>query len=126
MNSLFKELADTALTDEQVKEPLVAKNCKIDEIMPNTELIVSKNDRSLIELILKNSVKNISGLIISKYASREVKVIKEQQTNTLHVFNFIIRDSKIDFISCTCWGSKEFIEELCQKLNIIQTSGKLN
>lgn len=107
MNSLFKELADTALTDELVKEPLVAKNCKIDEIMPNTELI------------------NISGLIISKYASREVKVIKEQQTNTLHVFNFIIRDSKIDFISCTCWGSKEFIEELCQKLNIIQTSVRI-
>lgn len=43
----FKELADTALTEK----PLVAKNCKIDEIMPNTELVVSLSICSSLKLI---------------------------------------------------------------------------
>jgi hypothetical protein len=40
-----------------------------------------------------------------------------------YVFNFTIRDTDIDFINVSCWGSQEFIESQIEKLEICQTSG---
>ena len=36
----------------------------------------------------------------------------------LHVFGMIIRDSEMDFIYVTFWGSKEYIDQIVNKVDI--------
>ena len=41
-----------------------------------------------------------------------------------YVFSFILRDSEIDFINVSCWGSKDFIDVLSEKIEIASTASK--
>lgn len=36
----------------------------------------------------------------------------------VYVFNFVLRDSKIDFINVTCWGNRSYIDDLLNQINI--------
>ena len=43
---------------------------------------------------------------------------------TSHVFMFLLRDSENDYISVDCWGSKVFIQNLMQIVNIQDGASK--
>lgn len=39
--------------------------------------------------------------------------------------SFIIRDSIIDFLMVNCWGTSEFIDDLCDQIHISDSIGEL-
>lgn len=39
------------------------------------------------------------------------------------MFDFTLRDSPIDFINVTCWGTRDYITELEDTIQIAKTSG---
>lgn len=49
---------------------------------------------------------------------REVSTIRDQQQRVAYVLNFTLRDSEVDFINVAVWGSREFIEEAIDKVQI--------
>ena len=39
------------------------------------------------------------------------------------MFDFTLRDSPIDFINVTCWGTRDYITEIEDKIQISKSSG---
>ncbi len=46
-------------------------------------------------------------------------------TKPLHVLSFVLRDSAVDFVNVSCWGSAQFIDDLTSRLQILNSTSCL-
>ena len=123
MQDLF-ESANLKSIKQQLttKTPSPAKVCTIEQIQSNSDLIVITSYFHFPCLYLSLDfclLQTISGLVISKYEMREVCTVRDQQQKVSYVLNFILRDSEVDFINVSVWGSsREFVENAVEKVQI--------
>jgi len=71
-------------------------------------------------LILTNKLtwKEIKGIVLSKQSAN-------QSNESKGVLNFVLRDSKIDYINVACWGGKAFIDDICSKIQVLGNPSKI-
>jgi hypothetical protein len=48
-----------------------------------------------------------------------------QPNESKGVLNFVLRDSKIDYINVACWGGKAFIDDICSKIQVLGNPSKI-
>lgn len=55
--------------------------------------------------------------------------MSKQSANQLNeskgVLNFVLRDSKIDYINVACWGGKTFLDDICSKIQVFGNPSKI-
>ena len=79
----------------------------------------SKNLKKCTISDLKPDMENIEleGVVISIQESRTIASSKNP-LKPLNVFRIVLRDSPIDFVCCSVWGTKEYVDRLTNELEV--------
>ncbi|KAH3870018.1 hypothetical protein DPMN_033196 [Dreissena polymorpha] len=78
----------------------------------NTWQTPDKNSVSKLETLMAGYTANVIGVVIAKDSPRSI-FSKKNAGSERFLVNFTLRDSVTAFVNVTCWGSENYIKDLC-------------